>query len=82
MTADSTEADQAGNGDVRPSLDEPGAIEFLPNYAMQVVTAAVEQIIAAADDAYLDNPPGASAAHELGSNLAHVTLEWLREYPS
>jgi hypothetical protein len=82
VTANHTGTDRAGAGFVRPPLDEPGAIEFLPNYAMQVVTDAVEQIIAAADDMFVEHPPGAHAAHELGSRPAYVTLEWLREYPS
>lgn len=59
-----------------------GAIEFLPNYAMQVVTDTVERITAAADETFLENSDGAAAAHELASQLAHITLEWLRRYPS
>lgn len=82
MTANQTNADRTGDGFVRPPLDEPGALEFLPNYAVQVVTDAVEQIISAADDTLLENPAGAVSVHELGSRLAFVTLEWLREYPS
>ena len=82
MTANQTDANRAGDEFIRPPLDEPGALEFLPNYAMQVVTDAVEQIISAADDTLFENPAGADSAHELGSRLAYVTLEWLREYPS